>query len=310
MSIFTIIFPIFAVACLGYGLTFFGIFNIVHIGGLSRYVFVVAIPVLLFRSLATVALPEQLRWQFLMTYYLAALLIYGLAMLLGRGLFGHSLAEQGLFGMSASYSNMVLVGLPVVLRAFGDEATLPMFLLITFHSAIIFFVVTTVSELGGAPGDGLGKTAVAALKKLIQNNIVVALILGLLFNWLAIPLPDFVSSTLEIIGRSALPCALFVLGASLTQYKLSGQIGEAVAIIGFKMVFHPLFAYLLAFVVFDLPPLWGQVAVVTASLPVGINAYVFAEKYETGIATTATAVLLSTLIATVALPVMLSFFLS
>lgn len=308
MTIFTIIFPIFAVALIGYGLAYFGIFTAQHVGGLSRYVFIVAIPVLLFHSLATIELPDRIEWGFLLSYYLAALFIYGLAMLLGRWLFGQTLREQGLFGMSAAYSNMVLVGLPIILLAFGDEAALPMFLLISFHSAIIFFVVTAVSELGDSEASSLGQTAVLTLKNLAKNSIVVALMLGLIFNWLAIPLPNFVDATLEIISRSALACALFVLGASLTQYKLSGQLNEAAAIVLFKLLLHPLPAYFLAFVVFDLSPLWGGVVVVTASLPVGINAYVFAEKYETNIATTATAVLLSTLVAAITLPIALTQF--
>ncbi|MEM7111300.1 MAG: AEC family transporter [Chloroflexota bacterium] len=308
MPIFTIIFPVFAIAGIGYALTFFGVFTMQHIGGLSRYVFVVAIPVLLFRSLATIALPEQIEWEFLLSYYLAALLIYGLSMLASRLLFGHSLQEQGIFGMGSAYSNLVLVGLPIILRAFGDDAALPMFLLISFHGAIIFFVVTAVSELGDSQANSLGQTAVLTLKNLAKNNIIAALMLGLLFNRLAIPLPDFIDSTLETISRSALPCALFVLGASLTQYKLSGQLGESAAILFFKLLLHPLFAYFFAFIVFDLSPLWGSVVVVGASLPVGINTYVFAEKYETGIATTATAVLLSTLAATITLPIALSLF--
>ncbi|MCK5488908.1 MAG: AEC family transporter, partial [Gemmatimonadetes bacterium] len=57
---------------------------------------------------------------------------------------------------------------------------------------------------------------------------------------------------------------------------------------------QPAIVWLLATLVFDVAPLWTSVAVVMAALPTGINAYLFAERYDHGVATAATAVLLST----------------
>ena len=63
------------------------------------------------------------------------------------------------------------------------------------------------------------------------------------------------------------------------------------------MVLQPLLVWILVFRVFEVDPLWGTVAVMAAGMPVGINAYMFAQKYQTGIAVLSTAVLLSTLLA-------------
>ena len=41
-------------------------------------------------------------------------------------------------------------------------------------------------------------------------------------------------------------------------------------------------------------PLWRDVAVVMAALPVGINVYLFADRYEAGAPAAATSMLLST----------------
>lgn len=309
MDIFNIIFPIFALALLGYVLTIFKFFSREDIAGISRYVFNVAIPVLLFDAMADIELPEEIQWAFLFSYYLAALFIFALGNWLGRTRFGHSRAEQGIFGLGASYSNTVLIGLPVISSAFGDEALLPMFLLISLHAAILFTAVTAVVESDTGPAQRRRDLLLLPLTKIARNPIIGGLIVGLLFNWLAIPLPGVLADTIGLIRTSALPCALFVMGASLSEYKLAGHLSEAWTIVGLKMVLQPLLVWLLAFVVFHLAPLWGTVAVITAALPVGINASMFAHKYDACIAPVASATIISTLLSIGSLTLLLAWFL-
>lgn len=323
-----IIFPVFAIAVVGYTLAAVGLFRPPDTAGLTRYVFSVALPVMLFHSMATVSLPETVRWSFLVAYYLPALAVYLTALMLGRALFGHTRREQAVFGMSAGYSNTVLIGLPVIAAAWGDAALLPLLMIVAIHSGIMFSLTTAIAESGAArrgartaPHGGasaaapstaqgagrggfahvLGRTVVGMLR----NPIVVGLAAGLLFNLLAIPLPPPIEQTLGLIRASAVPAALFVTGASLREYRVMGHIGEAVVIIIFKMVVHPLAVWVLATFVFDLPAMWVAVAVVTAALPTGINASVFARKYDAAVAPVVTATLLSTLLSIATVSVLL-----
>ena len=64
-----------------------------------------------------------------------------------------------------------------------------------------------------------------------------------------------------------------------------------------KLVVHPLVVLLLATQVFQMPPVWAGVAVLFASCPSGINAYLFAERYGEGVALASSAVTLSTFLA-------------
>ena len=64
-----------------------------------------------------------------------------------------------------------------------------------------------------------------------------------------------------------------------------------------KLVIHPLVVLLLATQVFDVPPVWAGVAVLFASCPSGINAYLFAQRYGEGVALASSAVTLSTILA-------------
>ena len=89
-----------------------------------------------------------------------------------------------------------------------------------------------------------------------------------LFRSIAIPGP--LDVTLEMLGRSAIPCALFVLGATLVRYEIKRSIGAASLIAMVKLVLHPIVVFGLAMYVFALPPLWIKVLVTMAAMPTGV----------------------------------------
>lgn len=297
MAVIAVIFPVFVVVLAGYLASYGGLLKTRDVEGLSRFVFNIALPVLLFDSLSQVTLPAQFNWQFFLSYYLVVLLIFGLGVWLSGKWFALPSQEQGILAMGASYSNLVLIGLPIISAGLGDEALLPLFLLVSVHSATLFFVTTLMVERGMVNGRSPRHIATQTGKSLISNPIIIGLVLGLLFNFLAVPLPEPLIEAISLLGRAALPCSLFVLGASLTTYKIAGHFSEAWLVIGLKMAVQPILVWLLAFELFRVDHLWGAVAVMAAGMPVGINAYMFAQKYHTGIAAMSTAVLLSTILA-------------
>ena len=309
MEIVEILFPVFAIVLFGYVIVRLNVLSASNIDGVSRLVFNILIPVLLFNSLSKVELPAQFKWQFFLAYYVVVLLIYGLAMWASKRFFTYSRPEQGIFGMGSAYSNLVLVGLPIINAGFGDEALLPLFMLVSIHSAVQFFIVTLVVE-GDTGGDrSVLQIGVDTVGRLARNPIIIGLALGLLVNLLRLPVPGILDETLSLIGRATLPCALLVLGGSLNAYKVAGHFAEAWTMIGLKMILMPLLVWVLAFVVFQVDPLWGAVAVMAAGMPVGVNAYMTAQKYQVGIATTSTAFLISTLLAAFSQSLLLVMFL-
>ena len=308
MIIVEVVFPIFAIALLGYIVAYKGIFGIRDIEGISRYVFNIAIPVMLFEAMAGLDFPENIDFAFLLSYYLIAVTMFALGIGLSKIWFNYSAPEQSVFGMGTCYSNAVLIGLPLISTGLGEAALLPTFMLIAVHSAIIFFLVTLFAERN----DGISQSPLAigkqTLVSLVKNPIIIGLVAGLLTNVLAIPVPRVIASTVDIIGRSALPSALFVVGASLSVYKLAGQLRVAWTIVGLKMLVQPLLVWLLAFVVFQIDPLWGAVAVMMAAMPVGINVYMFAKKYQACLAPVSSAIVISTTLAFFTQSILLAIF--
>jgi malonate transporter len=297
MNVIEVVAPVFLLVLIGYLVAYAGILKTRDIDGLTRFVFNIALPVLLFDSLVQVTLPSQFNWQFFFSYYLVVLVIYGLAVWLGRKWFALSSKEQGVFGMGAAYSNLVLVGLPIISGGLGDEALLPLFLLVSVHSAVLYFLATVMVERDAGNGRSPRQVALQTSKNLVRNPIIIGLVLGLLFNLLAVPIPQPFAEAISMMSQVALPCSLFVLGASLTAYKITGHYSEAWLMIGLKLVVQPVLVWILVFQVFEMDPLWSTVAVMAAGMPVGINAYMFAQNYQASIAVLSTAVLISTILA-------------
>ncbi len=289
----------------GYAATFTRVFDAAASQALAGFVFYFAIPVMLFRNMATAALPDQIPWGYLLSYYLGAGLVFGTGTLLARLLFGGPFERQAITGFGSAFGNAVLLGTPLVLTSFGDPGGLPLFLLLATHSLIMFTAVTVVIEVGRGSREGLRELPIAILRGLATNPILWGLVLGIAFNLARLKLPGTVERWASLIGGAAVPCALFSVGASLRAYRLTGALAPAALTVALKLIVQPLIVLGLTRWVFEVPPLWAKVAVLIAALPVGVNAYLFAVRYDAGQVESASAILLSSLLSVVTVSLVL-----
>jgi len=289
-----IIMPVFGLVMLGYVAARLGWFEEDGIRGLSSFVFNFAIPVMLFRSIANTTLPAEIPWLFLTSYYFSAFLLFAVAMLLGRIVFHQQVQSAGIFGMAGSYSNVVLLGIPLVLTTFGDKATLPLFMIVATHAAVMFFTTTAVMEAARGDVGQLRYLPWQTAKVLIKNPIIIGLLLGLLFNLFHLAIPAPIDAVAKSLSGAALPCAVFSVGASLSQYRVKGSLAEAFSLVALKNALHPLLVWIMADQLFQLDAIWTATAVLLAGTPVGINVYLFAQRYNTLVVPAAASIVIST----------------
>lgn len=300
-----IVLPVFGLVLIGFAAATARWFGTDSSRGLSLFVFNFAIPGLLFRTMANVEVPAEIPWNFLLAYYLGTVAVFGLGMAAGGLAFGRRLDELGIFGLCTGFSNTILLGIPLILTALGEAAALPLFLLISCHGLLLMPLATMVIEAGRGGAGGLGRIPLNALSGLARNPIIVSLAAGLLFNWAGWTIPPAADDIIALLGASATPCALFAMGASLAHYRIAGDLVQSVSLVGIKTILHPLLVWLLAAFVFDLPPLWSHVVVIMAAVPTGINAYLFAQRYEICLRVSATVVLMANAFSILSLSVLL-----
>lgn len=301
-----IIVPVFGIVGIGYGAARLTLFSQEATRGLSTFVFHFAIPAMLFRAMATTELPAEIQWGYLVSYFGGGYGAWLVGTLLSRTLFRRDGAGPTVAGMTAGFSNTVLLGVPLILTTFGDRATLPLFLLIAFHSSQLLCVATIQAEVGIGGRGETRQLLTNVRRELVRNPIIGALLAGILYNLSGLPLPGVVDSLTENLGRAAMPCAVFAMGASLAGYRLSGATAEAGVGVGLKLILHPLLVWVLATHLLDVEPLWRDIAVILAALPVGVNVYLVAQRYQAGVAAAATAILVSTAVSVLSVAAVLT----
>ena len=302
--IFGIILPVFGTLGLGYAAARHGAFDEAANRGLSLFVFNFALPLMLFRAIAQAELPDAMPWGYLLSYYLGAFGVYALAMIGGR-LFGRRLDEQAVLGLGGGFSNTGMLGIPLVMTAYGPDAALPLFVMIACHSLLLLPPTTALIEAAQGKGEARGAMLLKLAKSVLGTPIIWGLSCGLAFALLGIEIPGPLDAVAKGLGSAATPCALFALGASLTRYSLGGNLREPALLVALKTVIHPFIVWLLATQVFDVPPLWVATGVLLAALPAGITPYLFAQRYGACQSTVASAVFLSTLVSVATLSALL-----
>ncbi|MDX1539991.1 MAG: AEC family transporter, partial [Geminicoccaceae bacterium] len=165
--------------------------------------------------------------------------------------------------------------------------------------------VTVLLEVARGGGTDLLHLLANAGRGLITNPILLGLVAGILWNVSGLGIPSAIDRWMALLAAAAVPCALFSMGASLRAYRILGALKPASVMIVLKLVGHPLITFAFATFVFAVPPLWTAVAVVLAALPVGVNVYLFGNRYGCGQAEAATAILLSTIISVLTLSALL-----
>ncbi|MGI9310999.1 MAG: AEC family transporter, partial [bacterium] len=133
----------------------------------------------------------------------------------------------------------------------------------------------------------------------------IALLAGIAFNRFGVRIPAPLDTLAGLMQNAVLPCSLFALGAALTNYGVAGHLKQTCAIIVLKCAAFPLVVWLSCRYVFGVDALWAMVATLLAAQPVGVNAFIFAERYRVAQALATTAVFLSTVFALLSIPALL-----
>jgi hypothetical protein len=287
-----VVLPVFGLIALGYGARWLKVVRESTGEGLSDFVFVLAVPCLLFRTLAKADIPAVQPWGYWIAYFTGLAVIWALAMLVASRLFARSGPELVVSGFAAAQSNTVFVGVPMILKAYGDAGAVPLGLLLAIHLPVTMTVATLLAE-------GRSASVAMLVKRLFTHPIIIGILLGSAARPVVGLLPAPFWTIVDLLAEAAVPCALISLGIAMRRYGLQSGLGLPAVLSGLKLGLHPLIVYVLATKVFSMPPHWSGVAVLFAACPCGINAYLFAERYRQGVADASSAIALSTMLSLV-----------
>ncbi|HEU6440816.1 MAG TPA: AEC family transporter [Microvirga sp.] len=290
LDLVTIVLPVFGLIGIGYLARRTGFVSERMGEGLSEFVFTLSVPCLIFRTLVKAEIPEAQPWGYWISYFAGVAVAWVLATVIGKRFFGIKGVSSVVAGFSAGQANTVFVGVPMILKAYGDEGAVPLFLLLAVHLPVTMTLATVLAE-------GRQASPLVILRRLATHPIVIGILAGSALRPVTHLVPSPLWQIIDLLASAAVPCALISMGIALRRYgmKTGWKLPAVISVL--KLVIHPLVVLLLATYVFRMPPVWAGVAVLFASCPSGINAYLFAERYGEGVALASSAVTLSTVLA-------------
>lgn len=304
-QIVDIVLPVFGLIALGYAAAWSRLLDRGVGDALAEFVFVVAIPVLIFRTIATADFGGASPWLLWLPYFAVFAVMWILGDVLIRRLFGRDARAGLVAGVSSAYGNTVLVGIPLSIAAYGDEGAVAIALIVAVHMPVMMAAsAVLISRAERRDGVGEGVTGLPAVARnvvgnLLKNPIIIGLILG--FIWFLID-PPFTGLPATLVNRLAdvaAPLALFAMGMSLRKYGIRHNVPAGIVLSVLKLAIMPALVLMLARYVVPMPLVWAKVAVVAAACPTGVNAYLLAARFRTGEALASNAITLSTGLAVV-----------
>lgn len=307
LSLFLIVLPVFLVVGAGYASVKTQVFPESGIEALVKFATVIAVPVLLFRAIYRLDLAKVLVPEHLIAFYAGAVISFAVAIILSRRLWGRRPGESVSVGFCALFSNSTLLGLPIIMRAYGEAELEPAFAIIAFHAPFCYLVGVLTMEVSRRDGAPIGVALRRTANTMFRNALTLGIAAGFALNLTGVTLPEPVMSAVDMIATAALPVALFGLGGVLTRYRLRAELGEAAMATSLSLILHPFIAWVLADQVFGLAPEFVRAAVVIAAMPTGVNGYIFAAMYDRAVGTAASTVLLATTLSVLTITGWLAF---
>lgn len=305
--VFSALVPVILFICLGFFSARWGWIRATAVKDLSNLVFMVLTPALLFRTMSTVKV-QQLHFEPVAVYFLAAGLIFALALL------RHGFTTLGAVrGLAYTFSNTIMIGVPLVGLAFGEQGLVTLFTLISVHSLILLTSATVVFELASAhqnarAGDHarphLLWTVAQAVRSGILHPVPLPILVGLAFAQTGLVLPEVVDKPLQLLGQALGPLALLLVGVTLAFGRVGAFFWPALRIALIKNTVHPLVLAACGWAL-GLSGLPLAVMVVAASLPVGANVFLFTQRYDVAQDEVTASIAVSTALALLTVPVVL-----
>jgi malonate transporter and related proteins len=300
MEVASLVLPVFAIIVTGWLAGWSGYIPRSLADGLVHFAYNIAMPALLFVTIAQEPASHLLEWRFLFAFGGGSMLCFALVYLAVRIFWKRGRASSTMHGMTAAMTNTGFVALPILHAVYGQPAVLPVAIATLFLAAIMFplSVILLESERRGAQKPTAHATGM--VKQVVLNPIVLSTALGVAWAITGLKIPAPLAAYLTIFAGALTPCALFAIGLGVSAEGLRTNLNASIALAAIKLVLVPLIVYGLCLVT-NLDPLNTIAAVICAAVPTAKTMFILAGTYKVDEELVASTVSITTLLSVVTL---------
>lgn len=291
-------FPIFLVILLGYILRQKNFLTEEFVRVANKYVFVVALPIMLFQDISVTDVKKDMNIKF----FLYCLIVTIVMFLLVWGIAKITLKDKtmvGAFAQAGARGSAAVLGVAFVENICGSIGMTPLMIVAAVPFFNILSVIILVFNANTKEEKNYGKIKDACIN-IIKNPIIIGILLGLFASLIKLDLPVMADRTLEYIARTATPIALLAIGAGFDTKaaikKIKPALGATfIKLIGLPMLFLPI-AYMLDFKSSEMV----AILIMLAS-PTTVSCYIMAKNMDNDDVLTSNVIVLTTLLSSITL---------
>lgn len=206
-----------------------------------------------------------------------------------------NLSRQGLARFMLAFGNVSFIGYPVCDAVFGPKAVFCASVLNIPFNLLIFTI--GVSFVNG------GKARSAFSPKLVFSPCVVASLIAVVIALMGISVPAPVGQWFHLLGDLTTPCALLIIGSSLSHIPVRDMLGNrfAYAISLLRLIVLPLVVGVVLRLM-GVDRFVANVAVVLSAMPIATNGIMLCLQYGKDERVMTQGLFLSTLFSVVTIP--------
>ncbi|MFO7801667.1 MAG: AEC family transporter [Desulfovermiculus sp.] len=297
---FTALLPVFIIIFIGYACKHLGFPGDGFWGAAERMTYFVFFPALLINKLAFASFAASTALPMAAAIMATILtLSAGLLLLRPRNMWTGPVFSS-VFQGSIRFNTFV--GLAAVSALLGSSGvTLAAVALMAMIPLINLLCVPTVAYFGRKNAGGMLRMA----WEILRNPLILACLIGFTINIIQIPKPAGIFQVFDLVGRAALPVGLLAVGAGLQVTRLHTNLSGLLASCVTKLILFPLLTALFC-LVFQVTGEAKTVAVLFASLPTAVSAFILARQLGGDTTLMASIVTVHTVAAVATMPLMLA----
>ncbi len=245
--------PIFLVMIVGWVIKQLGVIDDHFANVANKYVFKVALPVLLFRDLSKADFYSQFDIRFVGYCAIVTIAMFG-----GVWIFTDLLMKdktmRGSFIQCSCRSSAAILGMAFIQNMYSETGMAPLMIVAAVPLFNVISVVALTFKANPVDGvsiedmpkkDGIKK----ACLNIVTNPIIIGILVGLLASLVRLQLPAILDKTVNSIAQTATPIALICIGAGFEGRKAIKKIkptlvGTFIKLIGLAAIFIPIAVYM------------------------------------------------------------------
>lgn len=209
--------------------------------------------------------------------------------------------RRGMWMMCCTFCNNGFMGYPVAYALFGDEGLALAVMLGVPFNLLVYTLGAKMVALDQPEGS---RAPQVSWGRVLFSGINLAIVLGLLFYALQLPVPGALMTPIQNLSNLTTPMSMLVTGMNLAEGKLSDVLRDRDAVSGslVRLLLFPVLAWLMLLPLPIANPLVVGVTLIIIAMPSPAVSVVMAEQYDGCGELGARMVFLSSLLCIVTIP--------